>query len=206
MHYLLTTLVAITAVASFEAVGNILVVAMLIVPAAAAYLCTDRLGLMIAISVVIAMLAAVLGHVGAILVPQLIGFHSTNTAGMMATMTGVLFMLAALLAPRYGVLVSMARRGMAFATDPRRGRHRLALSLGRTHARGHLSSAAGDSQSSSRQAVVHANGTRLAAAARRPGARCRRLRIVRARSATGEDAGPLASPVGTVSRDGRRRR
>jgi manganese/zinc/iron transport system permease protein len=112
MHYLLTTLVAITAVASFEAVGNILVVAMLIVPAAAAYLCTDRLGVMIVISVVVAILSAILGHIGALLAPQLIGFHSTSTAGMMATMAGVLFLLAALFAPRYGVLVSFVRRGM----------------------------------------------------------------------------------------------
>lgn len=112
MHYLLTTLVAITAVASFEAVGNILVVAMFIVPAAAAYLCTDRLGTMIFISVVIAMLAAVLGHISAILAPQLIGYHSTNTAGMMATMAGLLFLIAALFAPRYGVLVGMVRRAI----------------------------------------------------------------------------------------------
>jgi manganese/zinc/iron transport system permease protein len=112
MHYLLTTLVAITAVASFEAVGNILVVAMLIVPAAAAYLCTDRLAVMIVISVIVAILSAVFGHIGALLAPQLIGFHSTSTAGMMATMAGVLFLLAALFAPRYGVLVSFVRRGM----------------------------------------------------------------------------------------------
>ena len=112
MHYLLTTLVAVTAVASFEAVGNILVVAMFIVPAAAAYLCTDRLWAMIVISVVIAILSAIFGHIGAMLVPQLIGYHSTNTAGMMATMAGLLFLVAALFAPRYGVLVGWARRGI----------------------------------------------------------------------------------------------
>lgn len=111
MHYLLTTLVAVTAVASFEAVGNILVVAMFIVPAAAAYLCTDRLGTMIVISVIVAALSAIFGHIGAMLVPQLIGYHSTNTAGMMATMAGLLFFVAALFAPRYGVLVAFARRG-----------------------------------------------------------------------------------------------
>jgi len=111
MHYLLTTLVAVTAVASFEAVGNILVVAMFIVPAAAAYLCTDRLGTMIVISVIVAALSAVFGHLGAILAPQLIGYHSTNTAGMMATMAGLLFVVAALFAPRYGVVVAFVRRG-----------------------------------------------------------------------------------------------
>ncbi len=110
MHYLLTTLVAVTAVASFEAVGNILVVAMFIVPAATAFLCTDRLATMIVLSVIVAALSAVLGHVGAILVPQLIGYHSTNTAGMMATMAGLLFAVAALFAPRYGVVIVFWRR------------------------------------------------------------------------------------------------
>jgi len=110
MHYLLTTLVAITAVASFEAVGNILVVAMLIVPPAAAYLCTDRLGPMILISATLAAAAAILGHVGAIVIPQLIGYRSTTTAGMMAAMAGALFLGAALFAPRHGVFVELARR------------------------------------------------------------------------------------------------
>ena len=53
MHYLLMTLVAVTATASFEAVGSILVVAMLIVPAATAHLLTDRLWKMVLLSVVV---------------------------------------------------------------------------------------------------------------------------------------------------------
>ncbi|MGV2333346.1 MAG UNVERIFIED_CONTAM: metal ABC transporter permease [Planctomycetaceae bacterium] len=50
MHYLLMVIVAITTVASFEATGNILVVAMLIVPPSTALLLTDRLSRMILIS------------------------------------------------------------------------------------------------------------------------------------------------------------
>jgi manganese/zinc/iron transport system permease protein len=110
MHYLLMTLVALTAVASFESVGNILVVAMFVVPAATAYLCTDRLSVMIVISAVVAAASAVLGHVGAIIVPQLVGYRSTTTAGMMAVATGALFVMAALFAPRYGLLFKLARR------------------------------------------------------------------------------------------------
>ncbi|MGH8503260.1 MAG: metal ABC transporter permease, partial [Gammaproteobacteria bacterium] len=64
MHYLLMTLTAVTAVASFEAVGSILVVALLIAPPAAAYLLTDRLPVMIGLSLVIGAVAAVLGHAG----------------------------------------------------------------------------------------------------------------------------------------------
>ena len=42
LHYVFMTLVSITTVAAFDAVGAIMVVAMLIIPAASAYLWTDR--------------------------------------------------------------------------------------------------------------------------------------------------------------------
>ena len=104
MHYVLMTLVAATTIAAFESVGSILVIAMLIVPGAAAHLLTDRLGVMLGLSLVFAALASLLGHVGAITVPTWFGFRDTSTAGMMAVMTGALFVLVFLFAPRYGVL------------------------------------------------------------------------------------------------------
>jgi manganese/zinc/iron transport system permease protein len=110
VQYLLVTLVAMTAVASFESVGNILVVAMFVVPPATAYLLTDRLAVMIVLSVVVAVLSGILGHVAAIAVPNWFGYGSTNTAGMMAVAAGTVFALAALLAPRHGVLTRLARR------------------------------------------------------------------------------------------------
>jgi manganese/zinc/iron transport system permease protein len=110
IHYLLMSLVAVTAVASFESVGNILVVAMFIVPPATAYLLTDRLSRMIALSAVLAALAAVLGHIGAMAVPAWFGYRSTTTSGMMALAAGTLFLLAALLAPRHGLLARLLRR------------------------------------------------------------------------------------------------
>ena len=110
MHYLLMTLVAITAVASFEAVGNILVVAMLIVPAAAAYMLTDRLSVMIFLSVIIGIASAALGHLSAIMVPAIFGFGSTITAGMMALSAGVLFVVAALCGPRHGIIIKLIQR------------------------------------------------------------------------------------------------
>jgi manganese/zinc/iron transport system permease protein len=112
MHYLLMVLVAVTAVASFESVGNILVVAMFIVPPAAAYMLTDRLGHMIAISVVLAVLSAVLGHVAALEVPGWFGYRSTTTAGMMAVVSGVLLLACALFGPRHGIVTRFVRRRM----------------------------------------------------------------------------------------------
>ncbi len=109
LHYGLMTLVAITAVASFESVGNILVVAMFVVPAATASLWTDRLPRMIFLSCVFATLSAILGHWGAIAVPGWFGYKSTTTAGMMASMSGILFMLTLAFAPKDGLLSKTIR-------------------------------------------------------------------------------------------------
>jgi manganese/zinc/iron transport system permease protein len=111
VHYLLMVIVAATTVASFEAVGSILVVAMLIVPAATAYLLTDRLSWMIVISLIVAALSAVLGHLGAVTVPGWFGFaDDTNTSGMMAVVTGGFLTLAVLLSPRHGVISKAAHK------------------------------------------------------------------------------------------------
>lgn len=104
MNFLLMAIVAVTAVAAFESVGSILVIAMLIVPAASAQLMTDRMGPLIGISATIAVVSAVLGHLSAITVPRLFGFQDTNTAGMMAVVAGLLFTLSVFLAPRKGLL------------------------------------------------------------------------------------------------------
>ncbi len=113
MHYLLMTLVAITAVAAFEAVGSIIVIAMLIVPAASAYLLTHRLSTMILLSLVFGVAAAVLGHISAITVPHWFGFSDTSTSGMMAVVSGVLFGLVVLLSPNQGLLFRSRRTGKA---------------------------------------------------------------------------------------------
>ncbi|MDF1843118.1 MAG: metal ABC transporter permease, partial [Rubripirellula sp.] len=110
MHYLLMILVAVTAVASFESVGSVLVVAMFVVPPAAAYLLTDRLGMMLLISVSLAISSALLGHLGAIHVPSWFGFQSTTTSGMMAVAAGSIFLITMLCSPSQGVLVKLIRR------------------------------------------------------------------------------------------------
>lgn len=110
MHYLLMTLVAVTSVAAFEAVGSIIVIAMLIVPAATAHLLTDRLWVMLLLSAVFAVASALLGHLSALVVPSWFGFADTSTSGMMAVAAGLLFLLTMLGAPRYGVLAKYFRK------------------------------------------------------------------------------------------------
>ena len=102
MHYLLMTLVAVTAVASFEAVGSILVVAMLIVPAATAHLLTDRLAIMVAIAAAVGVASSVLGYWAAV-------FWNTNIAGMMTVAAGFLYTLAVFFSPRYGICSTVLR-------------------------------------------------------------------------------------------------
>ena len=110
MHYLLMVIVAVTAVASFETAGNILVVAMFVVPPATAFLLTERLGMMIFCSAIIAMLSAILGHLSAVFLPHAFGYQSTSTSGMMALCAGMLFFVASLVSPRNGVIVRIVRR------------------------------------------------------------------------------------------------
>lgn len=111
LHYVLMVFVAGATVASFEAVGSILVIAMLIVPAATARLLTDRLLPQILVSVAVAAGAAVVGYVGSIGVPLLIGKREVNAAGSMTLALGGFLVLAAVLGPRYGVLATAIRRG-----------------------------------------------------------------------------------------------
>ena len=85
MHYLLMTLVAATTIAAFESVGSILVIAMLIVPGAAAHLLTDRMGRMLAISLVFAALSATLRHIGALTVQRWFGVAASTRSRWILT-------------------------------------------------------------------------------------------------------------------------
>lgn len=87
---------AIAAVAAFDAVGSIIVIAMFICPPAAARLMTNRLEHQVLWSVVFAMIAAITGYVIAGYGPIWLGFASSvSAAGMIATMSGVILAIAA---------------------------------------------------------------------------------------------------------------
>jgi manganese/zinc/iron transport system permease protein len=100
---LLLVAVAVTAVTAFEAVGAILVVALIIVPAATAYLLTDRLVAMVALSVGVGWVSAVAGYAGAMRI-------DASIAGAMGLAAAACFALALLAAPRHGLLARAVRR------------------------------------------------------------------------------------------------
>ncbi|MDX9912212.1 MAG: metal ABC transporter permease [Phycisphaerales bacterium] len=102
VHYTLMAGVASTCVASFESVGSILVIAMLVAPGATAHLLTDRLSRMLIIAVVVGAISAVVGYVLAVV-------WDTSVAGMIAAASLAIFGLVALVAPRHGVIARVAR-------------------------------------------------------------------------------------------------
>jgi manganese/zinc/iron transport system permease protein len=103
IHYLFMTLVSVTAVGAFDAVGSVLVVALMIAPPASAYLLTDRLPRMIGLSMGLGVVSALAGYWMSYLL-------DVSIAGSMATMTGVVFLLVFLLAPERGLLAIARRR------------------------------------------------------------------------------------------------
>lgn len=83
-HFGFMSLVSLTTVVSFESVGAILVVALLIVPPAAAYLLTDSLKNMLWLTALLGILTAVGGYYLALILDG-------SIAGAMATFAGILF-------------------------------------------------------------------------------------------------------------------
>jgi manganese/zinc/iron transport system permease protein len=104
LSYLLASMVAMTCVVCFRAVGNILVVAMLIVPSAIAWMLTNRLQSMVFCSLLVAIASSVVGHLLAISLPHLLGFKSANSAAMVAVVSGCFLVLAIFVGPKQGLI------------------------------------------------------------------------------------------------------
>lgn len=98
-YYGLMIMTSLTAVATFDIVGSIMVVALMITPPATAYLITRRVQDMIGYSAVFAALSAIFGYAVAF-------YADVSIAGAIASMTGVFFVLALLV----GLSVNKAPR------------------------------------------------------------------------------------------------
>ena len=103
VHYGLMTVVSLTAVAAFDSVGPVLVVAFLVLPALTARLLSDRLHVVFALSLAAAAVGAILGVRAAF-------YLGTNIAGMVAVTLGVLYGLTLLVAPKRGLLAAEWQR------------------------------------------------------------------------------------------------
>jgi manganese/zinc/iron transport system permease protein len=103
IHYGLMAVVSLTAVVAFDAVGPVLVVGFFVVPAAAAFLLTDRLGVML-------LLAALIGALGAAVGVFVADRTDANTSGTVAAALGLLFGLVFLFAPGRGQVALLFKR------------------------------------------------------------------------------------------------
>ncbi|KML11191.1 manganese ABC transporter permease [Bacillus safensis] len=97
IHYFLMTLLTLVTVASLQTVGIILVVAMLITPAATAYLLTDRLWIMIYLS-------AFFGAVSAVAGLGLSFTYNLSSGASIVLVATILFGSAFVFSPKQGIL------------------------------------------------------------------------------------------------------
>lgn len=102
IHYGLMTVSSITTVGAFDAVGAILVVALMIAPAATAYLLTTNLKKMLALAAFFGVFSAISGY-------WLAHLLDASIAGSITTMLGLLFLAVYLFAPNKGVIAVMYR-------------------------------------------------------------------------------------------------
>ncbi len=97
LHYGLMSVSSITVVGAFDAVGAILVVALMIAPAAAAYLLTSNLKKMLFLSILFGIISALGGY-------WLAHFLDASISGSITTILGVLFLIVYLTAPKKGLI------------------------------------------------------------------------------------------------------
>ncbi len=102
IHYGLMTVSSVTTVGAFDAVGAILVVALMIAPAAAAYLLTKDLKKMLILSVLFGVFSAIVGYWFA-------HWIDASIAGSITTVLGLLFLAVYLFAPSKGVIAVLYR-------------------------------------------------------------------------------------------------
>lgn len=102
IHYGLMSVASITTVGAFDAVGAILVVALMIAPAATAYLLTTDLKKMLLLAVFFGVLSAISGY-------WMAHILDASIAGSITTMLGFIFLMAYLFAPSKGVIAVIYR-------------------------------------------------------------------------------------------------
>ncbi|MDH7913601.1 metal ABC transporter permease [Winogradskyella sp. SYSU M77433] len=102
IHYGLMSISSVTTVGAFDAVGAILVVALMIAPAAAAYLITTDLKKMLLLAIAFGVFSAISGY-------WVAHWLDASISGSITTVLGLLFLLVYLFAPAKGIIAVMYR-------------------------------------------------------------------------------------------------
>ena len=111
VHYALMAWLSVVVVSAFESVGAILVIAMLILPGATASLLSQRLPVILLLSVAHAAFSAVLGL-------HLALWLECSVAGAMVVMATVLFVLVWFFSPTQGLIQRWARTRLSEPAEP----------------------------------------------------------------------------------------
>lgn len=104
LNYAMLSLLALTIVASLQAVGIILVVAMLVAPGCVGFLLANRFGAMLAVAVATASGASFIGTYASF-------FLDASTGATIVLVQACLFILALVFAPKRGLFAQRLRRG-----------------------------------------------------------------------------------------------
>lgn len=112
LHYALMSLVSLTCVVSFEAVGAILVIGLFVIPAAQAYLLTKKLTSTLAMTLVFGTVNACAGYFASI-------YFNVSMAGMVAAVSGLSFLLVMLVSADGAInrLIKRRRQKKEFAAS-----------------------------------------------------------------------------------------
>ena len=102
IHYGLMSVASVTTVGAFDAVGAILVVALMITPAATAYLITENLKKMLFLAILFGIFSAISGY-------WVSHWLDASIAGAITTVLGFLFLSVYLFAPKKGVIAVLYR-------------------------------------------------------------------------------------------------
>lgn len=97
IHYGLMTVSSVTTVGAFDAVGAILVVALMIAPAACAYLLTTDLKKLLGLAIFFGVFSAISGY-------WVAHWLDASIAGSITTMLGLVFLIIYLFAPNKGLI------------------------------------------------------------------------------------------------------
>lgn len=105
INYIFITLVSVTTVASFEAVGAILVISFLVGPPSIAYMICNDLKLMIIFSIIISIISSYIGVKIAI-------YYNVSISGTISVVIGILFLIIMLISPKSGIIKNVIIKKM----------------------------------------------------------------------------------------------
>lgn len=102
LYYILLTLLSLTIVVALQAVGIVLVVAMLVTPGAIAYLLTDRFDRMMILAVISGVFSSVMGT-------YISYYLDASTGGCIVVLQTLIFVVTMIVAPKYGLIAQMRK-------------------------------------------------------------------------------------------------